>query len=530
MHPAPTPATWRARPTRSFSGQVGFLVVAVLVVTGLFNWTAAGRTMADFTRSEVERSTRSMAQAAADRISLIMTLGSIELAQAAEDPDLRAKDPIVTREALRRIQQNLRAEFPFEAISLVDTDGRQRAIDPPNPALAGADLAGHYCIGHLMATGRPYISDAFRGGTGGLLTVIAVPVTDPMAGTVGVLAGNLHLDMDNRLGQLLRSLETDGAARYVLLDGRHDTLYTSHVTGGAGTPFPAQALKRFTTTGRAELTDANGERWLGTYVPVPETGWGVLALVPASTTFANIWRFHRQTLVISILTLVGSAFISLALSRRLIRPLHDLIAALQAVARGRYDIRFSGTSTLEWQQLGEAFNRTVTDLAEYQRLLNERACRDPLTGVFNRGTLNEYLERELAVARQTGTPLSVLMIDIDDFKPYNDTFGHPAGDEVLMALGDIAARSVREVDLVARYGGEEFVVVLKDADLGAAAEVAERIRGALAAHPFLRPVTMSLGVAGFPEHGHTGDELISRADVALYAAKQQGKNRVVIHW
>jgi diguanylate cyclase (GGDEF)-like protein len=175
--------------------------------------------------------------------------------------------------------------------------------------------------------------------------------------------------------------------------------------------------------------------------------------------------------------------------------------------------------------------------------------------------LDERLEDELSSARRWGRPVSVLMIDIDDFKPFNDRFGHPRGDMLLKRLSAVLKRSTREgVDVVARYGGEEFVVVLPDtAPVGAvlaadrlrasmeggrrsAASVAESIRAAMAVESVPRPVesvrrsgeapvavTVSVGVAGYPDHGETGERVLANADKALYLAKGLGKNRVEIY-
>ena len=123
------------------------------------------------------------------------------------------------------------------------------------------------------------------------------------------------------------------------------------------------------------------------------------------------------------------------------------------------------------------------------------------------------------------------MIDIDHFKKYNDTFGHPAGDEILSSMGTLFAR-LRGVDYAARYGGEEFFALLPHTRLSGAVEVAERIR-TVAAKTFANrgkqkvPVTVSIGVAEFPTHGHSAAPLIAAADAALYSAKQRGRNRVV---
>jgi diguanylate cyclase (GGDEF)-like protein len=120
------------------------------------------------------------------------------------------------------------------------------------------------------------------------------------------------------------------------------------------------------------------------------------------------------------------------------------------------------------------------------------------------------------------------MADVDEFKKYNDAFGHPAGDEVLKKVATILLSSTRSVDCTARYGGEEFAVLLTGTGAEVATEVAERIRARVETEEFAgRRITLSIGIAEFPANGHTADEVISSADEALYAAKRSGRNRVV---
>jgi diguanylate cyclase (GGDEF)-like protein/PAS domain S-box-containing protein len=175
----------------------------------------------------------------------------------------------------------------------------------------------------------------------------------------------------------------------------------------------------------------------------------------------------------------------------------------------------------------------VRDLSE--RLELERvaslASRDPLTGLFNRRRLEEELSSHLAASRRYGTTGALLMLDLDHFKPINDTFGHQAGDLVLRAVGEILRTATREADIPARLGGDEFVVILPHADASGAemcaTKLLERI-GTLAPefHNDRIHVGVSIGLALFPEHGSTPDEIFGAADRALYRAKQSGRNRI----
>jgi diguanylate cyclase (GGDEF)-like protein len=166
--------------------------------------------------------------------------------------------------------------------------------------------------------------------------------------------------------------------------------------------------------------------------------------------------------------------------------------------------------------------------------LRSLSIRDQLTGLFNRRYLEETFERELQRAERAGKPLAVMMIDIDHFKLFNDRFGHEAGDAVLREIGRFLRGHARGEDIVCRHGGEELAVVLPDADLAAARARAEQLRAGVRrlelshAGRSVGPLTISVGVVVFPHHGRSWQTLLRIADEALYAAKEQGRDRVVV--
>lgn len=169
----------------------------------------------------------------------------------------------------------------------------------------------------------------------------------------------------------------------------------------------------------------------------------------------------------------------------------------------------------------------VHDRLELQNArLAELASTDELTGVKNRRRFREDLELLFAQARRQDSPLSLILLDIDRFKDYNDSFGHPTGDELLRTFGALLRESVRGHDVVARYGGEEFVVLLPATGADEALEVAERLREAIAGRDWPhRPVTASLGVATSVAETPDESTLVELADRALYSSKQTGRNR-----
>jgi diguanylate cyclase (GGDEF)-like protein len=209
-------------------------------------------------------------------------------------------------------------------------------------------------------------------------------------------------------------------------------------------------------------------------------------------------------------------------------PLHDGSGVL-AVARGSGPFTTEERALLAW--LAAQAEVSVENVALHERLL-EQVNVDGLTGLGNRRVFQETLTRELALARRTGAPLGLIVLDLDDFKAVNDTHGHPAGDAVLAAVGRALRTAMRTTDTVVRWGGEEFAVILPHTDVGGAAAAAtsahaaiRRVRVPLPDGSALR-VTASLGVASAPRCSRDPEGLYAAADEALYEAKQQGKDRV----
>jgi two-component system cell cycle response regulator len=170
--------------------------------------------------------------------------------------------------------------------------------------------------------------------------------------------------------------------------------------------------------------------------------------------------------------------------------------------------------------------------SHYEQALNS-AVVDWLTGLYNHGYFKKFLDLEIKKSLRQRYPVTLIMMDIDDFKSVNDAYGHPTGDVILQELAKVVRKAVREVDLVARYGGDEFAVVLPYSDGHGALRVANRIDKAIKTHGFSPKasgrktrLTVSMGVAGYPQDAVHVDELIHSADQKLYAAKMRGKNQI----
>jgi len=165
--------------------------------------------------------------------------------------------------------------------------------------------------------------------------------------------------------------------------------------------------------------------------------------------------------------------------------------------------------------------------------LRVMSITDPLTGRYNRRYIEDYLPRELELAVRTSDPLTILMIDLDHFKEYNDTYGHLAGDRALKQLADILLDTVRKTDVVARYGGEEWIICLSHTNSNGGTKIAEKLRNAVEKNIFQLKgretrITVSIGVATAPEDGTDYAAIVEAADTAMYLAKASGRNQIQV--
>jgi len=219
---------------------------------------------------------------------------------------------------------------------------------------------------------------------------------------------------------------------------------------------------------------------------------------------------------------------------RMSKRIDALAEKFRYVAAGDYSTRAEAQGGDEVSELGSAFNAMVESLARSHDILTEKANTDALTGLYNHRFFQERLTVEFSRAARYGSKLALLMIDLDHFKLFNDMNGHPAGDQALREIGTIISEQVRDVDVAARYGGEEFAVILPETSFTEAQILADRLRRTVEHQIFGDSgrmscrLTLSVGVAEYPAHSSDRSSLLRAADSALYLAKMQGRNSVVV--
>ncbi|HEY4222624.1 MAG TPA: diguanylate cyclase [Myxococcota bacterium] len=388
-----------------------------------------------------------------------------------------------------------------------------------------------------------------------LLSALSVPMSVLL--TQGRVA-----DLDNLMGELAHRKDSLGVDAIVLVDAHGVVIAaTEDAWFGAELAHSDPFIKRAIEAKTALQDPPAPARPRRVSVPV-QTGvrWATLVgtLDEAKLTRALVERRRRLVLSAIAVSSLGLLVLILLLSIEVLTPLSSIVRMAERLAKGDLKARAAVRGSSELQVLSttlndaarklaishaeleaevgrrtDALTAAYTQLADANERLERLALTDPLTGLFNRRYLEQALALEVTRQKRAKRPFSLLMVDVDHFKHYNDTHGHPAGDDVLRHLAKILQGSLRASDIVARVGGEEFVVVLLDAELPLARSAADKVRDAVTAHEFthgdkqpLGRLTVSIGVASWPKHGETGDDVIAAADRALYLSKAAGRNRV----
>lgn len=213
----------------------------------------------------------------------------------------------------------------------------------------------------------------------------------------------------------------------------------------------------------------------------------------------------------------------------LIKPFEDINTSISLAHRAFEKYKL----TKEKKQLLEDLQRKNQELENVNTMIKEMASKDGLTGLYNHRHFQEVLSNELQRAKRHNNGFSLIFLDVDYFKHYNDTNGHPMGDEVLKTVAYLITTRIRNSDKPARYGGEEFIILLPETSLDAALKLAEDIRMIVEKRPFQNgasqpngKLTVSLGVAEYPRDGQDVATLLQHVDEAMYRAKETGKNKV----
>ena len=429
------------------------------------------------------------------------------------------------RDYLNSVRQNLPAH---EGLAIIGRDGQ---VLTSSGSRTGFRLTPDRM--NNLRTRDALVGDPFWDATiGKAAVVLVVPIRQDDGLFLGALGAKINLDS---LREVLDQLSPDHSRDLYLI-----TEQGRVVLRAAGNPADAMKATLPDATTR-ELTEREGQtiaqaRPQGREVVaslrrIPQLRWAAVAETPRAETVreAGVLRF-RTVLLLSLLIL-GVGLLAFMVGVFVTRPLERLTDAAARVAAGDLSVELPAGGSGEVGYLTRAFNTLVSRLREKesQGELEKLSLTDSLTGLYNRRHLMGTLASEVQRSRRLRRAFAVLLADVDRFKQYNDTHGHLAGDGALVKIAEVFRKTTRQVDCVARYGGEEFVVMLLEANLATATLVAERIRARVAEQDLGEgSLTLSIGVAEYPDGGDTPEELIATADAAMYRAKSGGRNQVVV--
>ena len=429
---------------------------------------------------------------------------------------------------LRAYLNSLRERFPDqEALVVLDASGRvvMSSSRTGSVRLSSEGLTG-------LKAGEALVGDAYWDGTlSKAVLVLAVPIREADGRFLAVFAAKLNLHV---VADMLPRLSALDSGEVALVTDQGKLVIKPRVSSAElmRTRLPETTTSAlFDKEGQTvEYKRADGQEVIGAVRRVPRLRWAAAAEIPLSQALGRAGRLRSATGLLTAALLAVVGLLAYVLALVIARPLGRLATAAAKVAAGDLLVELPGGGVGEVGYLTRVFNTLVARLREResQAELERLSVTDALTGLYNRRHLMGTLATEVQRTRRLRRPFSVLLADVDHFKQYNDTHGHPAGDVALARIAEVLRKTTRGVDCVARYGGEEFLVMLLETTVGEAAIVAERIRARVAIEEFAGgKITISIGVAECPSHGDTPESLIESADAALYEAKDKGRDRVL---
>jgi len=442
---------------------------------------------------------------------------------------IQGREDVQALGRLRDYLNSVRQRLPDdEALLVIDAGGR--VVTSSSGRAGGVRLPPDGL--NRLRTGDALVGDAYwDGALGKAAIVLAVPIRQADGRFLGAFTAKLNL---RPVTELLQRLAPDDPQDVYLMTDQGKLIIRSRVSSAdlMRTRLPETTMRvLLDREGQtAVYRRADGREVVGALRRVPRLGWAAVAELPQAAALREVDRLRNATALMVVALLAAVGLMAYVLGLLVVRPLARLTAAAK-VAAGDLPVDLTVGGGGEVGQLTQVFNALIARLREResQSELERLSITDALTGLYNRRHLMGTLASETQRARRLRRPFSVLLLDVDHFKRYNDTHGHPAGDAALVAIADLLRKSTRAVDSVARYGGEEFLVVLLETTLATAGIVAERIRSRVAAAAFTGgSMSVSIGVAECPGHGDTPESLIASADAALYQAKGEGRDRVVV--
>ncbi|MBK3495850.1 GGDEF domain-containing protein [Viridibacillus sp. YIM B01967] len=418
----------------------------------------------------------------------------------------------------------------FNSVLIVDAKGKVLATSPQSLDLKGKKLTSE-AMKEAILQKKPMISKPYEGITNRLLIFISVPVFAKDGSYLGLVGGTIYLKEKNILNEVLgEHFYKDGSYVYVI-DGDGRIIYhqdKSCINDLAPENMVVHEIITKLSSGASRLTNSEGDDMLAGYSYISIADWGVVAQRPTRMALMPAKNMVKQMLYVSLPLLIISLAIILWASLKIARPLQQLAALTESSMKTNEEKNLAQVPGWYYEviQLKKALIQSLSFLHGQVSFFMDQSTTDPLTGLTNRRTLDERMQKWT----QEKTPYAVILLDIDRFKLVNDSYGHGVGDEVLKFLALKMKNNTRVNDICCRYGGEEFIILLPDTSAVEAYNIAEKLRSDIekTISPTGKNITISAGIAEYPLMATKQTSIIEKADQYLYEAKEQGRNRVVM--
>ncbi|MBB4824693.1 diguanylate cyclase (GGDEF)-like protein [Sporosarcina luteola] len=417
----------------------------------------------------------------------------------------------------------------FNSVLIVNKEAEILATSPQTLGLKGKKFAS---VGGKEALEKrdAFISQPYISLTGRLVIFISQPIFDEKGRYLGLVGGTIYLKEENILQTVLgEHFYKDGSYVYVV-DQSGRIIYHPDPKRVNEVIDDNKVIQELMAgfSGAMEVTNSQDKVMLAGYATIPTAKWGVVSqkekksAVEPSVSMTN--EMIGKTLPFLLVVLI----LLFLISKQIALPLQKLAHYTESSTENSQEEKINKVQTwyYEASQLKKALNYSLNFFQDRVNFFIHQSTTDPLTKVWNRRTMDEYMKKWT----EQETPYAMIILDIDKFKRVNDTYGHATGDEVLKFLAYEMKAVSREQDRCCRFGGEEFVILLPGTDAAGAYRVAERLRKKMesAVSPCGEIVTISSGVAAFPEHALHPAELLELADQSLYEAKRSGRNRTIV--
>lgn len=434
----------------------------------------------------------------------------------------------------RWLDGNLSYRLLFPAgLALYDSAGALIA-ETSAPGGQPVSVAGQDWVAKALASADPIIAGLYRAKADSHpVMTMAAAVRDASGRPIALVTGTADLLADNflrpvyeqKIGELGSVLVVDPAANMLVTSSLGPKVLVPAAAPGVN---PLHDKGRGGFRGVGETVNAQGQQVLSAMVSIPAAGWFLVVQEPTEQAYRPVFRLKNNFVLIGAIYVLVAGFVVYAVLTHLLSPLTDAARRLHSMARGHEPVDFLPLRRDD--EIGlivTGFNSLLTKLREKEALVSHMAYHDALTDLPNLQLFRDRLTQSLHAAQRHGGGLALLYLDLDGFKPVNDLHGHAAGDAVLREVAQRISGLLRKSDTVARIGGDEFAVILAEPG-DAAGTVAEKCREAIC-----RPIAfdgrevlvgVSIGMAHFPADGRTEDDLLKKADDAMYRVKRSGQD------